>query len=1292
MPSSSRSKVTNSNRNPSVESKELNKLHDTLGSKFSSERNCGLEAMESCSTDKFEHKATLEGIPSPFASEESVRENVETFFGCRDHKSVSKANSVEVQKAHPLFLPKNASYSSENQVSEEDTTTIRSRRRKWSLEERNNFISYSDKDACSFIGALFRLKFHSGYFKNEVTSSCKDVPCLEDFQENEEEKQFLVENIVEAVFPNCLKGVWNQVLTNNCLESIFGSSMECLPKNAEEMWKWTPTRFLTGSIREWQLSFLEHLQASIDELKYTPFHRGRYYRFNWLKDEAFLVNIDKEQAKKCIEELLQQYHIDTIDSLRQATVEDMLLREGYLMPDKSTALIWHPSLKREVKPDSSFLKEFDRLSDSKGFEPEISSERLNVFPKLPQIEMTQQEHIGELKHNHRKGTSCPACHARTTARHRARDTSEVSWKGSSNFILKWLDSVVCKQCEVCFNGINEGLEDSYSSGLIFASCIICGVTVHALCYGVQEYEDVLFASMKGLKRFFLCSPCSEEAFMASCVICSRKGGALKKTEDGNFAHLYCALWTPKVFVKNTQFMEPIVNLEMAKNTSPNGNCVFCSKDNSGITVSCGFPDCSQCFHVYCARDAGQKPFIVSTAEGGYQFLIFCPFHKMSHYHSSSKDDINAVLNTLQPRILKKSKKSSIYSEDRSHEAVLNSKQKIRNDMHSNERNERGMVEAHLRLKKKDWSAAALFKLHNIGKSQLLNFEIIDRQQIDRVVYSFLNPDKNRNTRELCDSDEIWEATQKTIEQEQILFGDHKGTIEKIAGALKHIYNRESSMKTDLKMEKKILMSLKGIQKVRKAVDASRPSCLRHGGVVSVNTAQKRLRELLQDSAAMKEAKEDVLPVDSGPHRRRTQVIRNAAAKNSSSVSPVKLKPVVKEEDNFDFPPDLPQELTACCSVCGSGDCDEIGNDIILCDGCHVAVHQTCYGVRSIPEGDWFCSSCIAVGKTDRNDSEISKSSLGYHYPSSDESVPDSHRCILCPMVGGALKPTNVEGKWAHVSCAMWLPETYFDNPEAMEPIMGSEKVIAERWSLKCSVCNQRNIGPCIQCTLRHCGRAFHVSCGISAGLHMEIKEDPSKGAGVSLQNRLFKEEEKKQRGRQWDRIKSEAKYVKFASISPSISALESEDDISLHLERLKKLYQNLEEVRNLCDLVRKREHLKRGLVLVAFKIYKQHFSENLESLLNGNDDVSEKVALEDSVVQQGENYRQKPLKLRLRGGGFATLCEKRQDNMNDDDSIAETSLTPRASRSGMVGAVAASAAAAVRAAGAAFRLHRKYHE
>lgn len=45
-----------------------------------------------------------------------------------------------------------------------------------------------------------------------------------------------------------------------------------------------------------------------------------------------------------------------------------------------------------------------------------------------------------------------------------------------------------------------------------------------------------------------------------------------------------------------------------------------------------------------------------------------------------------------------------------------------------------------------------------------------------------------------------------------------------------------------------------------------------------------------------------------------------------------------------------------CEICSKPD-SEAPNEIILCDNCDFAVHQRCYDIAEIPEGDWLCKSC-----------------------------------------------------------------------------------------------------------------------------------------------------------------------------------------------------------------------------------------------------------------------------------------------------------------------------------------------
>ena len=141
-----------------------------------------------------------------------------------------------------------------------------------------------------------------------------------------------------------------------------------------------------------------------------------------------------------------------------------------------------------------------------------------------------------------------------------------------------------------------------------------------------------------------------------------------------------------------------------------------------------------------------------------------------------------------------------------------------------------------------------------------------------------------------------------------------------------------------------------------------------------------------------------------------------------------------------------------CHVCNCGDSDDI-NQIIFCDICNVAVHQDCYGVGIVPEGQWLCSWCS--------------------WKASTKAESSTAECVLCPSKGGAVKPVvevdsketvGREGtKFAHLFCSQWVPETFIGNMEIMEPIRNIEGVRDERWRLLCSICKEKH-GACIQCS------------------------------------------------------------------------------------------------------------------------------------------------------------------------------------------------------------------------------------
>ncbi|PPD92204.1 hypothetical protein GOBAR_DD10879 [Gossypium barbadense] len=146
-----------------------------------------------------------------------------------------------------------------------------------------------------------------------------------------------------------------------------------------------------------------------------------------------------------------------------------------------------------------------------------------------------------------------------------------------------------------------------------------------------------------------------------------------------------------------------------------------------------------------------------------------------------------------------------------------------------------------------------------------------------------------------------------------------------------------------------------------------------------------------------------------------------------------------------------------CAVCRWVE-DWDYNKIIICNRCQIAVHQECYGARNIRDfTSWVCKAC--------------------------ETPKVARECCLCPVKGGALKPTDVETLWVHVTCAWFRPEVSFASDEKMEPALGILSIPSDSFVKICVICKQIH-GSCTQCC--KCSTYYHAMCASRAGYRMEL--------------------------------------------------------------------------------------------------------------------------------------------------------------------------------------------------------------
>jgi hypothetical protein len=190
---------------------------------------------------------------------------------------------------------------------------------------------------------------------------------------------------------------------------------------------------------------------------------------------------------------------------------------------------------------------------------------------------------------------------------------------------------------------------------------------------------------------------------------------------------------------------------------------------------------------------------------------------------------------------------------------------------------------------------------------------------------------------------------------------------------------------------------------------------------------------------------------------------------------------------------LEQDMDAVCNICNDGEVTP-DNQILFCEACNVAVHQMCYGIEEVPEGDYYCIACRYFHREKM--SQVLAQKMKRHASAPRIAPPPLPICCeLCPMKQGAYirtdmvkaKRTNAVGtiapsKWVHVVCAKWQGLNFVDKskPEVVEDVKAL-KIYFRLLDYTCCICQGKR-GAYQQCRFEGCDKWVHITCARASGL------------------------------------------------------------------------------------------------------------------------------------------------------------------------------------------------------------------
>ncbi|KAE9419432.1 hypothetical protein Angca_007562, partial [Angiostrongylus cantonensis] len=180
------------------------------------------------------------------------------------------------------------------------------------------------------------------------------------------------------------------------------------------------------------------------------------------------------------------------------------------------------------------------------------------------------------------------------------------------------------------------------------------------------------------------------------------------------------------------------------------------------------------------------------------------------------------------------------------------------------------------------------------------------------------------------------------------------------------------------------------------------------------------------------------------------------------------------------------EASLICAVCLSLTRNEKSEELMQCDKCGLTVHDSCYPTLDVTEDNdstdssssmepWFCEPCI----------------YGFQEPP---------YCELCPSRYGAMKRSDVGGRWVHLICALYTRGVTFGDIDHLSAVSWQEmdhRIFGRKSCNGCTDILEARSGVVTRCEVGLCKLYYHVTCAQSRlGLLVDHADSPDHNSGA----------------------------------------------------------------------------------------------------------------------------------------------------------------------------------------------------